>query len=66
VKKTCARCRTRTHVTIMSQFNTEVICLDCKNKEEKHPDYKMALQAEIDAIRKGDYNFTGIGKPSDL
>jgi len=45
----------------MSRFNTEIICLDCEEKEKKHPRYEEARQAELDACRRGDFNFPGIG-----
>ena len=47
-------------------FNTEVICMDCKAKEEKHPDYEAAREAEAAQVRAGNYNFAGVGKPADL
>lgn len=47
-------------------FDTAEICLDCKKKEEKHPRYEEAREAEANAVRNGNYNFPGIGKPSDL
>ncbi len=34
----------------MSIFNTQVICMICKEKEQQRADY-----------RKGNYNFQGIG-----
>ena len=62
----CQRCRTETNVSIMSKFNTETICLDCKIREERHPDYARADRAETAAVRSGNYNFAGIGAPADL
>jgi len=50
----------------MSIFNTEMICLDCKEREIRHPKYKEAQEAELKSIRNGNYNFHGIGKPKDL
>lgn len=50
----------------MSKFNTEKICFDCKDAEEKHPLYPEADRAEIQAIERGDFNFRGIGAPNDL
>jgi hypothetical protein len=47
-------------------FNTDMICLACGDKEKSHPDYEKARQVEAQAIQRGDYNFPGIGKPSDL
>ena len=46
---------------IMSMFNTDVICIPCKEAERKHPDYKKAVEADIAEIRKGNFNFEGIG-----
>lgn len=62
----CARCDLKTAVTIMSKFNTQVICLDCKEREERHPAYPEADRAETEAVRQGNYNFPGIGLPPEL
>jgi hypothetical protein len=40
--------------------------MDCLKKEQNHPKYKEASDAEMNAVRGGNYNFAGIGKPSDL
>lgn len=50
-------------VTTMSYFNTDTICMDCKDTEQRHPDYKRAVAAEHEAVKGGDYNFPGIGLP---
>jgi len=57
----CQRCHAKTFATIMSMFNTEEICLDCKDAEKVRPDYDAAVKADEDAIRAGDFNFKGIG-----
>ena len=63
----CERCLEPNPATlIMSKFNTELICDVCKSKERQHRKYKLACDAELEAIKKGDYNFPGIGKPHDL
>ncbi len=62
----CKRCGRKDRVLIMSMFNTDMICTDCKEKEEKHPDYEKARQADVGAIKECNYNSKGIGKPSDL
>jgi hypothetical protein len=62
----CDRCRKETRVTIMSKFNADVICMDCKERERQHPDYARADEAETAAVRAGNYNFKGIGCPPDL
>ena len=57
----CDRCKKESDITIMSRFNTEIICLDCEEKEKKHPRYEEARETELDACRRGDFNFPGIG-----
>jgi len=66
VIKNCERCGRETGVLIMSMFDTSNICLNCKKREEKHPNYKKAVEADRNAIKRGNYNFRGIGKPKDL
>ena len=51
--------------TILSIFNEQVICLECKETEKKHPKYDSAVQAEYEQVKKGNYNFEGIGLPDD-
>ncbi len=46
---------------IMSKYNTDCICMSCKEKETKRADYKTASDSEISEIRKGNYNYKGIG-----
>ena len=45
---------------IMSMYNTECICMVCKEKEKARPDYQDALAADEAQIRQGNYNFKGI------
>jgi hypothetical protein len=60
--KKCQRCHNDTHgVTTMSMFNEDIICMDCKEQEKKHPDYEKAVNSDIEEIKKGNYNFKGIG-----
>ncbi|WP_211226707.1 hypothetical protein [Sporomusa ovata] len=44
----------------MSMFNTECLCLACKEKEKARKDYKAAAQAELDEVKKGNFNYKGI------
>ncbi len=60
-KKYCDRCGNVLTVRIMSMFNSDCICLECKEKEKKHPKYKVAQDADVNAIRNGEYNYKGIG-----
>ena len=45
----------------MSMFNTDLICMDCKDKERDNPRYKQAQDAERQQVQQGNYNFKGIG-----
>ena len=64
--QTCERCFRKTNITTMSYFNTDTICMDCDKKEREHPDFKRARELEREAVRQGNYNFGGVGKPFDL
>lgn len=44
----------------MSMFSPECICLECSDKEKLDKDYKKALEADREEIKKGNYNFKGI------
>jgi PHP family Zn ribbon phosphoesterase len=57
----CQRCGKETCATIMSMFNTEMICISCKEDEQKRPDYQDAVKADEMAIGQGNFNFRGIG-----
>jgi len=58
----CQRCGKTTNVSIMSMFNSEQICMECKDAEMKDPRYTAAQEAELAAIQSGNYNFKGIGR----
>lgn len=62
----CERCGVKTGTHTMSFFNTDLICMECKDKERKHPDFEKAREAEEAACREKDFNFPGIGLPEDL
>ena len=57
----CDRCGKQTTSHIMSMFNTQDLCLECKDKEKKSPRYEEARRAEEAAVRSGNPNFKGIG-----
>ena len=60
-KKICDRCgKPLSSGRIMSMFNEDVLCMDCYEAEKKDPDYKKAVEAEMNACRAGDFNFKGI------
>lgn len=60
-KKFCDRCGKPLTVRTMSMFNTDCICPECKEQERKNPRYKEAQEADLKAIKSGNYNFKGIG-----
>lgn len=62
----CDRCKKETMAWSMSYFNMETICIACSAIERKHPHFKEAVERESAAVRAGNYNFPGIGKPEDL
>lgn len=62
----CDRCSRETFVMTGSMFNTEMICLDCKRLEEQHPGYEQAREIESAAVRRGDFNYPGVGLPAAL
>lgn len=60
-QKECDRCRgSLKDGRIMSMFNEQCICIECKDKERKDPEYNNAVEADHAEIRSGNYNFKGI------
>ena len=62
----CDRCGKETGAITASFFNTDTICLACDAREREHPDFERARRIESEAVRRGDYNYPGIGLPADL
>lgn len=60
-KTNCDRCGAPLTVRIMSMYNDDCICMECKEKERKCEDYREAVEADHAEIKKGNYNFKGIG-----
>ena len=61
-QKNCDRCGgSLSGGRIMSMFNEDCICMSCKDKEKERVDYNKAVSADHAEIRKGNYNFKGIG-----
>lgn len=50
----------------MSMFNTQMICMICKDKEVNHPKYEEAKEKELQQVITGNLNYEGIGLPEDL
>ena len=60
-KKACDRCGGNlAGGRTMSMYSTECICMACKKQEKARPDYKEAEQAELDAVKQGNFNYKGI------
>jgi hypothetical protein len=56
----CDRCGgTTNNMTTLSMFNEDVICMNCKEEENKDPEYAAACEAEREALAKGDRNYKG-------
>lgn len=64
--KECDRCGKETDIYTMSFFNTDEICMECRKKERVHPKFEEARKREVEEVRKGNYNYPGIGKPESL
>jgi hypothetical protein len=62
----CDRCGAYVVAYITSMFNTDTICMRCKTKEQAHPAYEAAREAEMKAVMGGDTNFPGVGCPPEL
>lgn len=61
-QSTCDRCSgSLENGRIMSMFNTDCICFECKDKETKRHDYQKAVEADRSEVSSGNYNFKGIG-----
>ena len=55
----CQECLAETASWTMSMFSTKLVCWDCKDKEMQRPDYRLAVDADELAIKRGDYNYPG-------
>lgn len=62
----CDRCGKESFASTGSYFNMQVICMTCSDKERAHPQFEEARNIETEAVKRGDFNFPGIGLPADL
>ena len=46
---------------IMSMYNTQCICMDCKRKETQRQDYQYARDTEMAQVMAGNRNYKGVG-----
>ena len=60
-QKTCDRCGgSLENGRTMSMFNEQCICMNCKDKESKDPDYRKAQDRGREEIQRGNFNFKEI------
>ena len=62
----CQRCFKKSKMHTMSMFDVALICMGCSEAERAHPQYERAAKIEMEEVKKGNRNFVGIGRPSDL
>jgi len=60
-QKTCDRCNGNLDGgRTMSAFSEECICLICSDAEKKDSEYQKAVDADVEQIRQGNFNYKGI------
>jgi hypothetical protein len=60
-QKECDRChKSLERGRTMSMFNTDCLCLECKEKERDDPEYAAAVNADHQAVNKGNLRFMEI------
>jgi hypothetical protein len=62
----CDRCGETISAFSTSWFNTDTICMACSEIEKAHPDFAFAKRVEEEMVKRGEYNFSGVGLPADL
>lgn len=65
-KRNCDRCgKDLSGGRIMSMYNEDCICMECKDKETKRPDYKATAKEDIDRYLQGNKIIVTYGKKND-
>ncbi len=59
----CQRCSEKSYSYTMSMYSTALVCGRCWNKEREREDYGKAVEADENEIRKGNFNYKGVGEP---
>ena len=54
----CHRCNKFTRESRCSWYNGQIICPACSEKEKLRADYQACREAESEAVKRGDFNFT--------
>jgi hypothetical protein len=63
--KNCMRCGGDLNgISIMSIFDTSIICLECHKDEKLAPGYEAAHAEEVAQVRAGNYDYRGRGLTS--
>lgn len=57
----CARCGATNTASIVSKYNLDEICIECKHDERRLPSYAHADAEEVASVRAGHLNFPGVG-----
>lgn len=60
-KTRCDRCGAPFGSKIMSKFNQDALCVDCKEDERLAPGFASADAAELAAVRAGVADYPGVG-----
>lgn len=50
---------------MQSMFNEDCLCMNCIETERKLPEYGEAVKTDHAEIRRGKFNFKGIGYPKN-
>lgn len=62
----CDRCGKESGFSTGSYFNLDQICVECDEAERNHPEFERAREVELEHVKHGDFNFGGVGLPTDL
>lgn len=62
----CDRCGKESSFSTGSYFDTSQVCMECDKAEREHPDFEKARAVELEHVKRGDFNFRGVGLPADL
>lgn len=65
-QETCSRCGGPLKVRSMSRMNEDVLCLNCMDAEKAHPNYQEAVEAELEQVKAGNYNYPGLFAGRDI
>ena len=59
-QESCSRCGGALIARSMSRMNEDVLCMDCLELEKAHPRYQEAIEAELEQVKAGNYNYPGL------